>query len=248
MKVFLTVAGLLAAYLLLPLLQQEAWGWCPILAKRLVRLAAGFVPLDQRERYREEWLAEVEAYEGRNLSMVMMAARILLFAPHTGLANLRLRTPNGSPAPTGMGPQGVWAPLRNSTVRTRRGSRRSSSTTTGRRFSVTPSSVSPPRPARSTTSWSSTPARPTAAPTGPAPGSATTPSWPSGAVRPGGDVGPARPPHRRDGLAVAAPRRLRPRAGGPGAAAGRGRVPGPRRRAQARALGRAAGALEVGFS
>jgi GT2 family glycosyltransferase len=118
MKVFWAMAGLLAAYLLVPLLQQEAWGWCPVLATRLVRLAAGFVPFDQRERYREEWLAEVEAFEGRNLSMVMMAARILLFAPSTGLATLRLRTPYGSPAPTGAGPQGVRAPLRSSPVRT----------------------------------------------------------------------------------------------------------------------------------
>jgi GT2 family glycosyltransferase len=118
MKVFLAVAGALAAYFLLPLLQQEAWGWCPVLAKRLVRLAAGFVAIDQRERYRQEWLAEVEAFDGRNLSMVMMAARILLFAPSTGLASLRFRTPHGSPAPTGAGPQGVWAPLRRSTVST----------------------------------------------------------------------------------------------------------------------------------
>jgi GT2 family glycosyltransferase len=118
MKVFVTVASVLAASLLLPLLQQEAWGWCPVLAKRLVRIAAACVPIDERERYREEWLAEVEAFDGRHLSMVMMAARILLFAPSTGLANLRLRTPHGSPAPTGAGPRGVRAPLRRSTVRT----------------------------------------------------------------------------------------------------------------------------------
>ena len=62
MKSLWPVAGLLAAYLLLPLLQQEAWGWCPVLAKQLVRWAAWFMPFDLRERYRQEWLAEIEAF------------------------------------------------------------------------------------------------------------------------------------------------------------------------------------------
>src|SRR6266508_6424697 len=120
MKLLWLLAVGFAAYLLVPLMQQEAWGWCPVLARRLVRLAACLVPLEHRDRYREEWLTEVEAFEGRNLSMVVMAARILLFAPNTGLA-LRGRMPQGVPAPTGTGPQGVRVPLKRTTVATQPG-------------------------------------------------------------------------------------------------------------------------------
>jgi hypothetical protein len=116
-QLLVLVAGGLATYLLMPLLQEEAWGWCPVLAKALVRLAARLVPFEHRERYRDEWLAEVEAFQGRNLSMVIMAARILLFAPTTGLA-LRDRVPHGMPAPTGTGPQGVPVPLKRPKVAT----------------------------------------------------------------------------------------------------------------------------------
>jgi GT2 family glycosyltransferase len=111
------VAALFVTYLLVPLLQEEAWAWCPVVARRLVRVAACLVPFEHRDRYREEWLAEVEAFEGRNLSMVVMATRILLFAPTTGLA-LRGRMPQGMPAPTGAGPQGVRVPLKRTTVAT----------------------------------------------------------------------------------------------------------------------------------
>jgi GT2 family glycosyltransferase len=72
--------------LLLPLLQQEFLDWCPWIAKRFIACAVRFLPLEQRARYRHEWLAELAVFDGRKLATLLMAARILLLAPVTGRA------------------------------------------------------------------------------------------------------------------------------------------------------------------
>jgi NitT/TauT family transport system permease protein len=91
MKRLWTVIVALGGSVIIGLLQQEAWGWCASLAKGLVRVAARLVPPGHRDRYREEWLAELEELQGRNLamvalSMVALAWRILRCAPRTRLA------------------------------------------------------------------------------------------------------------------------------------------------------------------
>jgi NitT/TauT family transport system permease protein len=78
------IVGPLLWSLIVSLLQQELWAWCPVLARALVRLALRFVPVEGRTRYEQEWLAELEVLgDGRNLSQVVVAARILLTARST---------------------------------------------------------------------------------------------------------------------------------------------------------------------
>jgi hypothetical protein len=52
---WLAVGGGLSL-LLLPLAQQELYGWCWWLAERLVVRAVRCLPIDRRARYQEEWL------------------------------------------------------------------------------------------------------------------------------------------------------------------------------------------------
>jgi serine/threonine protein kinase len=70
----------------------------PSLARRIVRLAAYLVPRSQRERYRIEWLAELQQLEHKNASMLFLALKILLVAPGTGLA-WRGQSADHAPAP-----------------------------------------------------------------------------------------------------------------------------------------------------
>jgi lipopolysaccharide/colanic/teichoic acid biosynthesis glycosyltransferase len=70
---------------LLNLLADEVVDWCPWLTERLLRRAARVLPEAHRDRYQEEWLAEVEALPGR-FARLAMALRILLGAPGTAQA------------------------------------------------------------------------------------------------------------------------------------------------------------------
>jgi PAS domain S-box-containing protein len=66
---------------ILPLLQQEAYAWCPWLAERLIRRAVRFLPRTSRERYETEWLADLDMLRGRSLSALVWAFGTLLHAP-----------------------------------------------------------------------------------------------------------------------------------------------------------------------
>jgi two-component system, sensor histidine kinase and response regulator len=74
---FITLVVLLVGQLL----PQELYAWCPTVAGWLLRLAARLVPAPHRARYEQEWLAGLEAWEGRNLAALGHALCVLAFAP-----------------------------------------------------------------------------------------------------------------------------------------------------------------------
>ena len=69
--------------ILIPLLLQEMVDWCPWLASRLIRLAAGTLPSGYRDRYRDEWLAELAELPGGKLTKLAFGVRVLVTAPRT---------------------------------------------------------------------------------------------------------------------------------------------------------------------
>jgi hypothetical protein len=85
----MTVRQLLVALivtLVVPMLPQELYAWCPTVAGWLLRLAARLVPAPHRARYEQEWLAQLDAWEGRNLAALLYALSILVQIPRMRLA------------------------------------------------------------------------------------------------------------------------------------------------------------------
>jgi hypothetical protein len=76
--------GAFFAAVILPLLLSEFTEWCPWLAERLVRRAATRLPGEARARWEEEWLADLNAWEGRKLSILVRGLWIFLRAPSWG--------------------------------------------------------------------------------------------------------------------------------------------------------------------
>jgi hypothetical protein len=66
--------------LLLPQVQQDLFGWCFWLAKRLIAQAINLLPPSHRARYEDEWLGELDQLHGRNLSALMYAIGIRCWA------------------------------------------------------------------------------------------------------------------------------------------------------------------------
>lgn len=60
------------------LLAAEVRGWASPLSRYLVRVAARKLPPAHRLRYREEWLAELSAFDQRVLTGIAFASRVLL--------------------------------------------------------------------------------------------------------------------------------------------------------------------------
>ena len=77
------------------LLVVEFTDWCPSIAAGLVRLAARMLPESERDRYREEWLAEVETVPGR-LTRIVKAACLLAGIPALRLAIIQRTRPAAS--------------------------------------------------------------------------------------------------------------------------------------------------------
>jgi len=69
---FFVVVGAVAK----SLLTEEARAWLPYLSQRFIRSAARHLPDEDRDRYEEEWLAEVAAWSDRPLSALARAAHI----------------------------------------------------------------------------------------------------------------------------------------------------------------------------
>lgn len=86
----MTFVLLAVAAALLGLIVNELYGWLPWLGARLVRRAARFLPdegaVPYRERYEEEWLAELQALPTRGLASVFFAVSTLVGAPKTARA------------------------------------------------------------------------------------------------------------------------------------------------------------------
>src|SRR4051794_20725118 len=83
--VTLTMLGVVAVLLLYVIgravasvAADELKGWLALIAGGLVSLAVARVPEGERDRYREEWLAELLAYQPRPLSALAFAIRVRL--------------------------------------------------------------------------------------------------------------------------------------------------------------------------
>jgi hypothetical protein len=80
----IVVAGKLA----LTLLGADVRGWLPHLSKGLVSRASRRLPVDEQWRT-EEWLAELEAFADRPLTMIVVATRIAVSARAVARESLR---------------------------------------------------------------------------------------------------------------------------------------------------------------
>ena len=72
--------GTLVAPVLQGLFTDEARGWLPHLARAVVRTAARRLPPAYRERYEDEWLAELAAYSDRRLTALVRACSLWIGA------------------------------------------------------------------------------------------------------------------------------------------------------------------------
>ena len=76
----LAVVGLIVGYVFLRalggMIGREAAGWAPHVARQVVRTAADGLPAEYRDRYREEWLAEVGTLSDRPLTALITAFSI----------------------------------------------------------------------------------------------------------------------------------------------------------------------------
>lgn len=72
--------------------------WAPRLAARLIRAVSLLLPCPARDRYRQEWLAELDqaSEEGRPLSFALLAVLPAAWCSQLGGAPAR---PGGWPAP-----------------------------------------------------------------------------------------------------------------------------------------------------
>jgi lipopolysaccharide/colanic/teichoic acid biosynthesis glycosyltransferase len=76
------ILAFLLTAVFVPVLVNECTDWLPWLAARLVGAAARTMPSAVRERYTDEWLAELDATPGK-LSKLAVAIRIFARAPAT---------------------------------------------------------------------------------------------------------------------------------------------------------------------
>ena len=82
--IVLVVLVILFGTFVVPVLQalftDEARGWLPHLARAVVRRAARRLPPAHRERYEDEWLAELAAYSDRRLTALVRACSLWIGA------------------------------------------------------------------------------------------------------------------------------------------------------------------------
>ena len=55
---------------------EELSGWMPIWARGLLGTAVKQLPVAQQQRYREEWRAEISAFQGRPIAALLFAFRL----------------------------------------------------------------------------------------------------------------------------------------------------------------------------
>lgn len=77
--------------ILVPVLANEFVDWLPWVATRLIRRAAGHLPLRYRARYVEEWKAEFNALPGGKLTKLLFGLRVYAGARNTGAVLQKLQ-------------------------------------------------------------------------------------------------------------------------------------------------------------
>lgn len=75
-----TIVTLFVVPVVQSLLSDEVRGWIPHLSRRLLVLAAARLDRPHRERYSEEWLADLSAFADRPLTGLWHAVQVLLHA------------------------------------------------------------------------------------------------------------------------------------------------------------------------
>lgn len=68
---------------LVGLLAREFHAWLPWFAERLIGVAARILPRDMRERYRQEWNAEMHCLPATGFTSLLFAMRVLTRSPRT---------------------------------------------------------------------------------------------------------------------------------------------------------------------
>jgi hypothetical protein len=77
------IGAAIAFAVLAGLVASDARGWIPYLSWWVVQRAARQLPADRRARAAEEWTADVNEFEDRPMSMLIVAMRIALRARTT---------------------------------------------------------------------------------------------------------------------------------------------------------------------
>jgi lipopolysaccharide/colanic/teichoic acid biosynthesis glycosyltransferase len=78
--------ALVVTLIIVPLLVTETSDWMPWIARKLVRRGARALPSQFRQRYTDEWDAELDALPGGKLTKLAFGIRVCLGAPGTGAA------------------------------------------------------------------------------------------------------------------------------------------------------------------
>ena len=78
-----SIIVLFLSLVFIPLLVGEVTGWLPWLTSQVVRASTRRLPAAERERYAEEWQAELKAWPGGDLTRLLFAVRIFVSARDT---------------------------------------------------------------------------------------------------------------------------------------------------------------------
>jgi hypothetical protein len=104
---------------------EEVSGWLPIWSRGLLSAAVRRLPVAQRDRYRDEWRAELAAYRGRPLGGILFAWRLRRRANSVSEAILEEeelgRFPEANPFPNTkpLSPEAIAAIIRRVVERSR---------------------------------------------------------------------------------------------------------------------------------
>ena len=79
----MSIIVLFLSLVFIPLLVGEVTGWLPWLTSQVVRASTRRLPAAERERYAEEWQAELKAWPGGDLTRLLFAVRIFVSARDT---------------------------------------------------------------------------------------------------------------------------------------------------------------------
>jgi len=82
----MSIALFLVTVIVAPALLLETLDWLPWTAEHLIRRATRALPPESQDRYLDEWLGELDALPGGNLTKVAFGCRLYAAAPCTGAA------------------------------------------------------------------------------------------------------------------------------------------------------------------
>ena len=75
-------------------------GWLPWIAERIIKRAARVLPMQSRDRYEQEWLAELDVLPGGDISQIVFSIRLRLRARRVGREIMGTQRERESPLPS----------------------------------------------------------------------------------------------------------------------------------------------------